>query len=338
MEILYHVILQLAIIPQKDISVISPLLPPDPPISVTNRVLGDVPDAFWDPILSTIRARLDLPPSPYSRMPRGKNPVFYLGDVGIIKLIPPCWAEDAMREVAALQTAPLGGPVATPTLLKLDNLDGWTVLLLERLPGTLLSEHWPNLGRPQRVDLAAQLGAIAAWLHRIEVPAGSPLAYDWAEHLASERQTSSQDLFEDNAPASLQATWQTFLEEVGPLPTPGAPTVFLHGDLSVANVMVQEKEGRLLITGLLDFGDASLGQATHDWLSPGVHNFGGDPAVLAAFCDGYGLSPYHRTPALQSHLLARSVLYYRWQYLHRKFPLQEATTWTEVADIIWPLT
>lgn len=317
---MYHVILSLAIIPQKDIFAISLLLPPDPPISATNRVLGDVPDAFWAPVLSTLCARFDLSPGPYSRLPRGKNPVFTLGDAGILKLIPPYWAEDAGREVAALQTVPAGGPVATPTLLKLDTFDGWTVLLLQRLPGTLLFERWSALEQSQKVDLAGQLGTVASWLHRIEVPAEPPLVYDWAEHLAWQQQTSSQDLAEDDAPSRLQVTWQTFLEEVGPLPTPGVPSVFLHGDLSVSNVMVQERDGRLLIAGLLDFGDASLGQATHDWLSPGAHNFGGDPAVMAAFCDGYGLPPSARTPVLRAHLLARSVLYYRWGYLQRKFP------------------
>jgi hypothetical protein len=88
----------------------------------------------------------------------------------------------------------------------------------------------------------------------------------------------------------------------------------------------------------MDFGDASLGQAAHDWISPGSHNFGGDPAVLAAFCDGYGLPAADRTPAFAAHLLARSVLWYGWGYIRRRFPQAEAaTTWAEVARIAWPL-
>lgn len=79
------------------------LLPLDPPISPTNRVLADASDDFWQPALAALQARMGLPTGPWSRLPGGKNPVFTLGDNLVLKLIPPCWAEDAEREAAALQ-------------------------------------------------------------------------------------------------------------------------------------------------------------------------------------------------------------------------------------------
>jgi hygromycin-B 7''-O-kinase len=282
---------------------------------------------------------MDLPTGPWRRLPTGKNVVIELGEAAILKLIPPYWAEDAQREAAALQLVPPGGPVATPTLLGLDMLDGWTVLLLRRLPGAILSEQWPSLSRSQRAELAAQLGAVAAWLHHVEVPPGSPLSYDWVAHIESEVEAAPRQLAEDGAPAELQDSWPNFLRSVRPLPSPDSPLVLLHGDLSVANVLVHEEDaGRWRVMGLLDFGDASLGEFTHDWLSPGVHNFGGDAAVVGAFCDGYDLPVAQRTAALQAHLLARSILYYGWRYLQHKFPLQGATTWENVASIVWPIT
>ncbi len=300
--------------------------------------MADAPNASWGAALSALRARMDLPTGPWRRLPTGKNVVIELGEEAILKLIPPYWSEDAQREAEALRLVPLDGPVAIPTLLALDMLDGWTVLLLRRLPGTILSEQWPSLSGSQRAELAAQLGAVAAWLHRVEVPPGSPLAYDWAAHIESEAEAAPQQLAQDGAPAELQDSWPTFLRSVGPLPSPGSAPVLLHGDLSVANVLVREDTaGRWRVTGLLDFGDASLGEFTHDWLSPGVHNFGGDPAVVGAFCDGYGLPTSQRTSALQAHLLARSLLYYGWRYLRHKSPLQGATTWQEVASIVWPI-
>ena len=313
------------------------LLPPDPPISPTNRVLDGVPDAFWGPALVALRTRLDLPPGLWRRLPTGKNVVIELGDAAILKLIPPCWAEDAGREAAALRAVPDTGPVATPTLLACEELEGWTALLLRRLPGALLAERWRLLEGSQRADLATQLGAVAAWLHSLEVPAGSPLAYDWAAHIGGQIQDAPRQLAEEGAPAALQASWPSFLRSVGPLPTPDGRLVLLHGDLSLGNVLVQAATGNLRVTGLLDFGDASLGEAAHDWLSPGVHNFAGDPVVVGAFFDGYGLPLAARTPALRAQLLARSLLYYGWSYLARKFPLQEAAGWAEVAAIVWPI-
>ena len=314
------------------------LLPLDPPISATNRVLNGTPDEFWEPVIAALRERIDLPAGPWHRLPKGKNVVITLNDEAILKLIPPYWAEDAGREAAALGLVQAGGPVETPTLLASDTLDGWTVLLMTRLPGAILSERWEGLSSLDRAELAAQLGAVAAWLHRIPVPASSLLAYDWQAHLDSEQAAAPQQFARDSAPPELQARWPDFLHSVGPLITPGSPLTLLHGDLSVANVVVQEDgEGRLRMTGLLDFGDASLGQPVHDWLSPGVHNFGGDPAVVNAFCDGYGLPASERTSALQRLLLARSVLYYGWRYLQHKFPLQGVAAWDEVAAVVWPV-
>ncbi len=300
--------------------------------------MADAPDTFWGPVLSALRDRMDLPPGPWRRLPTGKNVVIELGDESILKLVPPYWAEDARREAAALELVPSSGPMPTPGLLALDMQDGWTVLLMNRLPGTILSQLWPSLTSAKRGELAKQLGAGASWLHHLEVPLHSPLAYDWAGHIASEFEAAPQQLAEHGAPAELQDSWLSFLHSVGPLPSPGSPSVLLHGDLSVANVLVREEAGRLQITGLLDLGDASLGEFTHDWLSPGIHNFGGDPAVVQAFCDGYGLPAPQRTPALRAHLLVRSLLYYGWRYLQRKFPLQSVTTWEEVAAIVWPIS
>lgn len=314
------------------------LLPPEPPISPTNRVMNDVPDDYWGQVLSALGASMPLPSGPWRRLPKGKNVVIELGDEAILKLIPPCWAEDAQREAVALMTVPSGAPVATPTLLASGTLEGWTALLVRRLPGAALSEWWPLLEGSQRAGLAAQLGAVAAWLHHLEVPPESPLAYDWETHIAAEARAAPRQLAKDGAPGALQDSWPAFLRSVGPLPSPGSSRVLLHGDLSAANVLVGNQGGRWRITGLLDFGDASLGEATHDWLSPGAHDFAGDPVVVSAFCDGYGLHASERTPALQAHLLARTLLYYGWRYLAQKFPLRGATTWNQVASIVWPLT
>ena len=313
------------------------LLPSDPPISPTNRVMSDTPDSYWDSVLSMLHTRIGIPSEHSRRLPMGKSPVFRVGVDGILKLIPPYWAEDAAREVAALQIVPPGGPVETPGVLVVDMVDGWTVLLMRCLPGHILREVWPTLDHEERANLALQLGRIAAWLHQLHIPESSPLVYDWATHLASAQQSIVAEFAQADTPAALRASWPAFVQAVGPMPSAGDPLVLLHGDLSAANLLVERDEGRWRITGLLDFGDASLGQGIHDWLSPGVHDFRGDRALLEAFCAGYGLPSSNRTSAFQAQLLARTVLYYGWRFLERRFPIQQATTWDDVARTVWPL-
>lgn len=314
------------------------LLPPNPPISPTNRVMPDATDTYWDSVLAMLHTRIGIPSKHSPRLYMGKSPVFRVGEDSILKLIPPYWTEDAAREVAALQTVPPGGPVATPGVLGLDMVEGWTVLLMRCLPGEILREVWPALGHEERARLALQLGSIAAWLHQLHIPEGSRLAYDWSMRLASEQQSIEAGFAQDNTPAALRASWPAFLQAVGPIPSTGDPLVLLHGDLSAVNLLVEQNAGSWRITGLLDFGDASLGQSIHDWLSPGVHDFRGDRTLLEAFADGYGLPASKRTSAFQARLLAHTILYYGWPFLSRTFPLQQATTWEDVASIVWPLT
>jgi hygromycin-B 7''-O-kinase len=301
--------------------------------------MDEAADAHWDLVLAMLRERMDLPPGHSRRLRLGKSPVFEVGADAIIKLIPPYWSEDAAREIAALQAMSTGGPVATPGILALDTVDGWIVLLMSRLRGTLLRELASSLGEEERVNLAFQVGELAAWLHRQHIPEDSPMAYDWAAQLARDREwlMSETGFVADGTPAALLGTWPDFLAAVGPLPSPDDPPVLLHGDLSAVNLLVEQDGGRWRIKGLLDFGDASLGQAIHDWLSPGVHDFLGNPARLAAFADGYGLPASERSPAFRAQLLARTVLYYGWRFLERTFPIQQATTWEEIAGIVWPL-
>jgi Ser/Thr protein kinase RdoA (MazF antagonist) len=300
--------------------------------------MEDTPPVFWGPVGKAIAARLALPPGPWARLPRGKNVILTSGDLPLLKLIPPYWAEDAAREIAALRAIPPGGPVTTPFLRAHLDFEGWTVLVLDRLPGTSLAETWKTLPTAQRVHLAGQWGTTAAWLHSLPIVRPSALVYDWAAELDRQKDRTPRELAEAGAPAILQDTWPAFLQAIGPLPAPDAPCVMLHGDLSAGNLLIQPGDRGDQITGLIDFGDASFGEAAHDWISPGTHNFGGDPAVIRAFCDGYGWSPQARTPAWQAHLLARCLLYYSWGYLRFKFPaVQQATDWAEVAKLIWPM-
>lgn len=310
-----------------------PLLPPDPPINARNRVMDDAPDAYWDSVLAELGERIGLPGEHGPRLPLGKSPVFEIGDDAILKLSPPYYAEDTAREVAALQSVPPDGPVRTPRVISVHDVDGWTALLISRLPGTLLRREWPSLDDDVRAALAFETGKIAAWLHSLPVSPDSPLAYDWQAHIVGEMEYAPREL-----PDTLLATWPAFLESIGPIPSPDAPLVLLHGDLSAGNLHVeQQQDGQWHITGLLDFGDASLGQPIHDWLSPRVHDLKEGSRLLHAFRDGYGLPSGALTSQFQSELLARTILYYGWRFVERTFALQGATDWHEITGVVWPL-
>ncbi len=314
-------------------------LPADPAFGPRGRVLEDEPLSFWIPALEFLRERHGLPPRAWNRFEMGKTAVFELGSDWVIKLIPPFWAEDAAHEAEALRLVHGRVPMETPELVAAEMIDGWTAFVTNRVQGTLLSKVWGMLDGASRAAIARQMGAAAAAFHRIPVSPGSPLAWDWAGMLRERREQLPDHLRESGAPTALIEGLDAFLDSVGPLPTPGAAEVVLHGDMSAGNMVIREHEGHWTLCGILDFGDASTGQMTHEFLSPGVHTFRGEREVLRAFYEGYGLSLSQQTRELQNHLMARTILYYySWRYLTSTGAATRYDSWEAVAEQFWQMT
>lgn len=314
-------------------------LPSNPPIGADWRVLGDTPLDFWLPTLELLRERHRLPAGDWRRVTYAKNVVFALDDL-FLKLIPPYWDGDARREAAALRLlagrlpgSPLG---AAPPLLAADAVDGWSVVLIGRLPGRMLAEIWRELPRDQQLDLARQNGALAAGLQAQPVAAEPTLAIDWAGRLERQRAELLADLPRAAMPAALEAGLADFLARVGPLPTPGSRPALLHGDLSLGNLLVEPVAGGWRICGLIDFGDASIGEGAHELLSPNINVYHGDAGLLQAFYAGYGLAAADQTIELARHLTARALLYYGWPELAAFLPAGLAS-WDAVAAALWAM-
>jgi hygromycin-B 7''-O-kinase len=137
------------------------------------------PLPFWQAALDRIMAEHRLVSSPWTRAALGRNIVF-VSTTAVIKLGPPIWQGEMMREAAALSA--VGGrlPVATPTLLAVGTLDRWEYLVQTPLPGTNLRAIWPELDAAARAALAYQHGTLMAALHALPLhDSPSPLTFDW---------------------------------------------------------------------------------------------------------------------------------------------------------------
>ena len=105
--------------------------------------------------------------------------------------------------------------------------------------------------------------------------------------------------------------------------------------------MVVEGEGAAMtVTGLVDFGDAKLGPSEHEFISPAMHFYRGEPAVLDALYRGYGLVAQDRSDPLERRLMARSALYYSplLERYRQRLPEPPGPTWPELAHGFWRLS
>jgi hypothetical protein len=92
------------------------------------------------------------------------------------------------------------------------------------------------------------------------------------------------------------------------------------------------------VVGLLDFSDAALGPAGHEFISPVMHQFRGDLHVLQAFWEGAEVKVDNGE--LEHRAMARALLYYAdtvGRYLER-LPPPQPTSWSGAARSFWQLT
>jgi hygromycin-B 7''-O-kinase len=314
-------------------------LPPNPEISPTGQVLGEKPLEFWLPTLELLRRRHKLPDGQWQRFKSGRNAVFSLDDKFVLKLTPPFWRDDALHEVAALRCIKPQIRLDCPEVLASDELDSWQILITNFLPGRILSTLWKTLPLSAQTTLAGQIGQIAATIHTVKVDTNyqKALSFDWLSLLNSQLTDFRLELAQSDAPAHLQTTFESFVTKTKWQNTLETASVLLHGDLSAVNFIVEEHPNQWRITGLLDFGDSSVGAPLHDFLSPNFNTFQAKADLLTAFYDGYKLPSGSRTLEFQNQLMLRTLLWYSWADVKRRLPPEHTTSWEKIASDFWHL-
>ncbi len=204
------------------------------------------------------------------------------GDAHVLKLAPPVFGDEIEVERRVLPRVAGRLPVPTPRLLASGRLDGWSYLLLDRLPGRTLYDAWPGVDGADRARVLRALGRAIAALHAIEPPAEGPT---WAEFLGRQSGLCLRRQAAWGVPAEVVALIGPLLDRarLGDV----SRTPLLHADLTGQNVLADE---RLELRGLVDFADAQVGHPLYELVTPGLLLAGGRPGLLAALLEGYGWS------------------------------------------------
>ena len=105
-----------------------------------------------------------------SRFPAGSRPVYAAGEV-VLKLYPQADGNASALEAGVLSAVGGALPVAAPRVHATGDWDGWSYLLMSRLPGVPLDVAWPDVPAQGRAELAVQAGELLAALHRVSLPA-----------------------------------------------------------------------------------------------------------------------------------------------------------------------
>ena len=271
------------------------------------------------------------------RFPDGSLPVYALGCSCVLKLYPPCYADEADTEAAALEAVAGRLPVATPALIARGELDGWCYLLMARLPGESLAMRWPGLSPAERQSLAAALGECLAALHALDATGIAVPQPDWRAFVAEQTGQCETRQRGRGLAADWAAQVPSFLTSVTLAPPPRV--VLLHTEVMREHLLVAfDTTGAPQLSGLFDFEPAMIGAPEYELASVGLFVTGGDPALLRALLRAYGQRDDQIDRPLQRRLLAYALLHrysnLRW-YLERDPPPPGVTTLDDLASRWW---
>ncbi len=280
-------------------------------------------------VADVVAARHGLPRGEVAPFANGSVPVVALGAAQVLKLYPPADTSHAEVERAALEAVAGRLPLATPEPVAAGTLDGWSYLVMTRLPGRPASEGredglpgtfpWRTIPRARQHALLERLGAAIRALHALPVADLSPvLRPDWAGFLAAQRAGCVAHHRARGADEAWLARLEPFLAG-----TPLAPArlALLHTEVMLDHVFVAEGPDGWALTGLLDLEPAVVGDPDYELAAVGVFVCRGDRALLGAFLDGYGVARADR-PALARRVLAHALLhrYAHWPLYLRLLP------------------
>jgi hygromycin-B 7''-O-kinase len=300
---------------------------------VRNRPIDE-----WLPALRTLAARHGLPDGTVERFTTGENPVFGLGDRLVVKLVPNLWSHAVQREIECLRFLADRTTLPVARIVAEGRIEDWSYLVSTRLPGAPLDQVWSLLDPEERDKLAGELGRLLRELHSIPVDGFNPVGSGWAHFCKNSIATWAARRDADRIPALLRADAPRFLAQED-LRNPGAALVILHGDLAPENTLVEHGAHGWEFSGILDFGNAMIGDPLFDLAAPTVLLAPGRAEIVGRILASYGGPAARDAGALRRRLMALTLIHPLADLPDCLASLKGAAgclTWDAVAKRFWP--
>jgi aminoglycoside phosphotransferase len=309
--------------------------------------------AYWRSYVELVCARHDLLPCRRLRagLP-GTHPVFVVDDRYVVKLFTDLFggAHSFAVEVDLYSLLAATPRIPSPSLLAHGHLfpeDGgwsWPYIVGVAIPGTSLGEAADRVTFADKEALAAYLGQIARHLHALPLRRLRYLSPSWDAFLrllhARRAACAAEYARGGNMLGRLIDEIDAYLPSIEALVDQTPPPHLLHGDLNEDHLLGHSSGGRWRPTGIIDFGDAKVGDPLYELVALHIGLFHCNKHLLRTFLSSYG-----DIGAITSERFADRAM--RFTLLHEftvldsvfaEFPsARKAGSLRELAALLWDL-
>ena len=236
----------------------------------------------------------------------GTFPAVLVGNQYVVKFFGPLFNGHASIRIEHAVYRMLAADTAIPTpkmiangILAPDDDWKWEYLISSQLPGESYGTFQGWLTNSNRKDIAAFVADAASRIHRLIPGPEANMPLDWSRwNTFLTRQTHSC--------TERHREWGslpgTLIDQIVPYLSPRSephadvgPPVVMHCDLTADHILGEWRADAWIPTGIIDFGDAKVGDRLYELVALHIESFGGDKELLRVFLDHYGLDVARRS-------------------------------------------
>lgn len=263
----------------------------------------------WLPAIADICREHGLPSEALIPFADGSNLIASVADQ-VIKVFPPFhrnqWVSE-YRTLERLWARDISIPI--PRLWAHgERNDGWTYVVLSKLPGVTLESVWPELSLAEKIGCMERIGTIMARVHAVPVGELHDIDPLWEPFLQNQIKQ-----YESRHQRLKMPEW--FLTQVRDYVTsnvaliPKQSPVILTGEYTPFNLLASKVGDQWQITGMIDFGDVMVGLREYDFLGPCLFLGEGNASLIDALFRGYGYASPRNDEMLRRRLMVLAVLH-----------------------------
>lgn len=300
--------------------------------------------ALWEPHVRTVYRRHFGEAKTVRPGLAGTYPTFIVDEQRVVKLFGRLFEgaaafeteREAHRITAKAPLVPSPDLEAEGELLPGDPDWPWPYLVYEYIPGTSIGEIFERLEKSSKLEIARQMGRIVRAMHGLPLTGRPPFENSWGGYAqlikkqiegCTERQRAWAAL-----PPHLIEQIDAYLLPPDELIDFSSPPHLIHADLTADHLLGLWTGRRWSTTGLIDWGDAMVGNLLYELVALQLDLFRGDREMLGAFLETYQPAQFFQDGFVRKAMCM--TLLHRFNVLAGR-DLEEVKTLEDLGEMLW---